>query len=299
MGLNLSQSTKMMSPADRWIDLPGLRLHAREWLPPQADNARPSFLLYHGLSSNASTWELVASGLASRGYRVLAVNQRGHGLSGKPDSGYDFLTLTGDVRQVIDHVGLTNPIIAGQSWGGNVALEFAARFPGLARGYVFVDGGFLSLRSKGTWDEVSRELTPPDLRGLSLNTVREMIKTRHPNWDPDGIALTLKNLQILPDGTVRPWLTLDRHMMILKALYDQDVVSLFAQVMEPVLICAAGDGSAMMDTKTDQVEQAAGLIPRSEVVWFEETAHDIHVDRPEDLVQSMLGFANRISHPAD
>jgi pimeloyl-ACP methyl ester carboxylesterase len=285
----------MMPPVDRWIDLPGLRLHAREWLPEHSENSRPAFLLYHGLSSNAATWDLVASRLERQGYRVLSVNQRGHGLSDKPDDGYDFLTLVEDVRQVIESTRLSEVIIAGQSWGGNVALEFADRYPGLALGYVFVDGGFLNLRSRGNWEEVSRELRPPNLTGISLTTAREMVRARHPDWYPDGIELTLKNFQTLPDGTIRPWLTLDRHMAILRALYDQDVVGLFPRVEERVLICAAADGSEMLDAKADQVALAGKSIARSEVVWFEGTAHDIHVDRPEELVQHMLRFADQLS----
>jgi len=284
-----------MPPVDRWFDLKGLRLHAREWFPAQGEDRRPAFLLYHGLSSNAATWDLVASRLERHGFRVLSVNQRGHGLSDKPDDGYDFSTLVEDVRQVIQAAGLSDVIIAGQSWGGNVALELAARYPGLALGYVFVDGGFLNLSRKGTWEDVARDLRPPDLMGISLTTVREMIQARHPEWYPDGIELTLKNFQTLPDGTVRPWLTLDRHMTILKALYDQDVVGLFPRVEERVLICAAADGSQMMDAKADQVALAGKSIARSEVVWFEGTAHDIHVDRPEELVGHMLRFAGQLS----
>ena len=284
-----------MPPVDRWIELESLRLHTRDWLPGQTEESQPAFLLYHGLSSNAATWDLVASRLERQGHRVLSVNQRGHGLSDKPDDGYDFSTLVEDVRQVIEVTGLSHVIIAGQSWGGNVALELAARYPGLALGYVFVDGGFLNLRKRGTWEVVARELRPPDLAGISQTSVRQMIRTRHPAWYPDGVELTLKNFQILPDGTVRPWLTLDRHMAILKALYDQDVAGLFPRVEDPVLICAAADGSEMMEGKAGLVALAGESIARSEVVWFEGTAHDIHVDRPEELVQHMIRFAARFS----
>jgi len=288
----------MTPPVDRWLDLQGLRLHAREWLPALSEESRPAFLLYHGLSSNAATWDLVASRLARQGYRVISVDQRGHGLSDKPEDGYDFKTLVEDVHQVIEATRLSNVIIAGQSWGGNVALEVAARNPSLALGYVFVDGGFLNLRSKGTWEEVSRDLRPPDLAGISLTTARQMILSRHPAWDPEGVDLTLQNFEVLPDGTIRPWLSLDRHMAILRALFDQEVVGLFSQVEEPVLICAAADGSEMMDSKADQVVLAGKSIARSEVVWFEGTAHDIHVDRPEQLALHMLKFADRFSNPA-
>ena len=80
--------------------------------------------------------------LYDAGHHVLAIDQRGHGLSDKPQHGYDFASVAGDVRGLIETLGLRHVILAGQSWGGNVALEVAARFPGLAAGYIFVDGGF-------------------------------------------------------------------------------------------------------------------------------------------------------------
>jgi pimeloyl-ACP methyl ester carboxylesterase len=288
----------MTQPNDRWVDLGGLRQHVREWLPVQPVKSRPAFLLLHGLSSNAATWDLVAAQLANEGFWVFSVDQRGHGLSDKPDDGYDFETLASDVVELINLLQLKHVILAGQSWGGNVVLEVAARFPGLAEGVIFVDGGFLNLRQRGTWEEVSRELRPPDLSGTPLAVIEEQIGSMHPGWIPEGVALTLKNLEVLPDGTVRPWLTLKRHMIILQALFDQDVVNLFPRVSEPVLICAAADGSPWEERKQKQVAIAAESIIRAEVQWFDGAAHDIHVDRPKELAARIIRFVEGLSQPS-
>jgi len=282
----------MNHPADRWVDLGGIRLHLREWVPDKEEPIAHPFVLLHGLSSNAATWDLVAGALSAEGHPVFAVDQRGHGLSDKPEGGYDFVTVSADLFTLIDRLDLKNVVLAGQSWGGNVLLEFAARYPGRAAGYVFVDGGFLNLRQRGTWENVSQELRPPDIAGTPSAVIKERIASMHPHWSPEAVALTLKNLELLPDGTVRPWLRLDRHMAILKALHNQEVLRLFARVREPVLICAAADGSEWDLRKRDQVAVAAELIPRAEVRWFQQTAHDIHLDRPQDLAAAMLDFAD-------
>src|SRR6266545_1920073 len=60
----------------------GVRLAVREW-----PSGGPSILLLHGLASSSHIWDLVAPRLAPR-FRVVAYDQRGHGLSGKPSSGY-------------------------------------------------------------------------------------------------------------------------------------------------------------------------------------------------------------------
>ena len=125
---------------DQWISLtdtvPPLTLHVREWRHDDADSnpgvdgsAKPPFVLVHGLASNARTWDEVAPILAANGHRVIAVDQRGHGLSDKPEGAYDFAAVTADLHALLDELELEKPIIAGQSWGGNVALAFGARDP--------------------------------------------------------------------------------------------------------------------------------------------------------------------------
>src|SRR5205823_10946826 len=83
-------------PTDAFVSLRGLRFHYRDW----GGRGRPLVLL-HGLASTARIWDLVAPLLAAR-YRVVALNQRGHGESDKPDDGYDFATITGDLAAFLD-----------------------------------------------------------------------------------------------------------------------------------------------------------------------------------------------------
>ena len=62
--------------------------------------ARPdkrAFVLVHGLASNARLWDGVGDRLAELGHASIAVDQRGHGESSKPDTGYDFASRTTSV----------------------------------------------------------------------------------------------------------------------------------------------------------------------------------------------------------
>jgi len=283
-----------MQPQDQTIQLREVKLHLRVWQPAVTRPNPPAFLLLHGLSSNARTWDRVAGQLAQAGYLAVAADQRGHGLSDKPEAGYDFATITRDLKELVAALGMDRPILAGQSWGGNVVLEAAARYPEISRGLVFVDGGFLELGSRGKWEDVSRELRPPDLAGLPRAEIVNRIGEMFPEWVPEGVEMTLGNFQQFEDGTVRPWLPLRHHMAILRALYDQDVEALFPQVHLPVLICPADDGTDWSERKRTQVENAAARLPHAEVHWFIGAAHDIHVDQPVHLAQAMLAFAARL-----
>jgi pimeloyl-ACP methyl ester carboxylesterase len=281
-----------VKPIDRFIDV-DIRMHVREWMPINVNHHYPSIVLLHGLASNAKTWDLVADQLADAGFQAISVDLRGHGLSDKPDDGYDFFTITSDLDRLFDALELSNIVLAGQSWGGNVLLEFAARFPGRAEQYIFVDGGFLSLANRGSWEEVAVELRPPDLIGIPRVLLSEKIKAMHPGWGDVAIEATLGNFEILPDDTVRPQLTLERHIAILKAMYEQNVHQLFSQVKESVLICAADDDSEWAKQKRIQIEKAHSMIDQVEVLWFKNAAHDIHVDRPRELARAILDIVNR------
>jgi pimeloyl-ACP methyl ester carboxylesterase len=268
---------------------PDLTLHIATW-----PGAGQPFVLLHGLASNKQTWRRVGQALAAAGHRVVAVDQRGHGLSDKPTAGYDFGTITDDLALLLDALGLEAPLIAGQSWGGNVVLEFGARYPRRAAGLIFVDGGILDLQqgghAGGDWEAVAQNLRPPPLTGTPRSALKQLIATHNPTWDDDGVEATLGNFETLPDGTVRPWLTLDRHMLILRALWEQRPGDLYARVQAPVLIAMADDGhgSAWTVAKHRMVATAQAALPRSKVHWFHDTAHDIHVHRPLALASLML-----------
>lgn len=274
---------------DRQLQTNGLRLAIREW----AGDLRP-ILLLHGLSSNARTWEQVANRLATIGHHVVAVDQRGHGRSDKPESGYDFATVTADLRGLITALGLEQPLIAGQSWGGNVVLEFAARHPGVAHGISFVDGGFIDfrLRPDPSWAAVERELRPPVFSGRPRPWLADRIRQNHPDWHEAGLEATLDNFETLADGTIRPWLSLDRHMQILRALWEQRPDALYPLVKEPVVLMAVAGGGTPQRAAAKRQEVAAAEqgLAHVAVHWFENSDHDLHVQQPE-LVAQLLSDA--------
>ena len=278
----------MRTPADRDIDI-GITLHIREWA-----GTGPPFVLLHGLASNARLWDEVGAILADAGHHVVAVDQRGHGLSDTPDDGYDFDTIADDLARLVRTLELQQPYIAGQSWGGNVVLTFAATHPGLARGFAFVDGGYLDLQ--GEWKEIAERLRPPALAGIPYDEMRRRIKEFNPDLDENGIDAIMGNFERHPDDTIRPHLTLDRHMTILRHLWQQNPQALYEHVQEPVLICVADDGNEeWTEQKRRQVAAAKAGLARVDVRWFHDTPHDIHLHRPAEMAGALLAHDEQIN----
>jgi pimeloyl-ACP methyl ester carboxylesterase len=84
--------------------------------------------LLHGSGSYGLQWEWVVDHISDR-IHVYALDQRGHGDSGRPDGEYSAEEGAHDVHELVDTLGLGKIIIAGNSLGGRVAQVFAAEYP--------------------------------------------------------------------------------------------------------------------------------------------------------------------------
>jgi pimeloyl-ACP methyl ester carboxylesterase len=257
------------------------------------------FVLVHGLASSLHLWDGAAEFLAAAGHHVVSVDLRGHGRSDKPDAesdpaaaaGYSTPNVAADVALLIEELGLDRPVVAGQSWGGNVVVELAAAHPSAVRGIVCVDGGVIDLSSVfATWEECAARLAPPNLLGTPFSTFKQWITNAHPTWPATGINGALSTVEVLTDETIRPWLSRSNHMAVLRGLYEHKPKDRFPLINCPVLLVPADDGSAAAWTvdKRAAVADAASRLRDSRTEWFAPAHHDLHAEQPERLA-NLLG----------
>ncbi|PRY07805.1 alpha/beta fold hydrolase [Kineococcus rhizosphaerae] len=87
-------------------------------------------ILIHGFPQTWYSWIDVIPLLVAQGYRCVVPDLRGLGDSTRPPSGYDKLTLAGDLRTLmVEHLGLERFAAVGHDWGGAVAFALAAHHP--------------------------------------------------------------------------------------------------------------------------------------------------------------------------
>jgi pimeloyl-ACP methyl ester carboxylesterase len=282
-------------PTDNVVQLStGLRLAYRDW-----GGAGQPIVLVHGLASSYSIWDLVAPILAER-FRVVALDQRGHGRSDRPDESFDFGTYVADLREFLQELKLGPAVLVGHSWGGNVVVQFGVDEPDLTTGLVLVDGGFLEISSQPgwTWERVEQDLAPPQLDGLARDELlaRASQGDLAQVWSPAVAESLLGHFEQLPGGRLRPWLRREHHMRILRALWEHHPSELWKRVICPVLLVPArrasveGRQAELQTSKERAVALAERELAQSRTLWMEDTIHDVPIHRPVELAKAIEGF---------
>lgn len=111
-----------------------LDLHLLEW-----SGEGVAMLLVHGFGNDAHIWDDFAPGFADY-YRVLALDQRGHGDSAWALHGeYEYEHFVADLTNVCDNLGIERLVLVGHSLGGRVAMLFAGLHSERLAGLVIVD----------------------------------------------------------------------------------------------------------------------------------------------------------------
>jgi pimeloyl-ACP methyl ester carboxylesterase len=102
-------------------------------------------VLCHGFPELAYSWRAQFKALSEAGYRVIAPEGRGYGISGAPAAitDYDMAHLTGDLVALLDHLGAEKGVFVGHDWGGIVIWDMPLRHPDRVAGLVGLNTPFL------------------------------------------------------------------------------------------------------------------------------------------------------------
>src|SRR5205807_1083536 len=199
--------------------------------------------------------------LSSAGHPVHAVDLRSHGDSDAPPDGYDTATAAEDLAAL----GLTGVVAAGQSWGGSVVVSLAAKPPEVVAALALIDGGWYDPANEfPSWEAAAEALRPRPIDGLPAERLREALRDSHPGWSAEAIEATMANMRIWPDGTLSRRLPVEKHMRIVRSMWDDPPVRYYASVTQPVLLMPAlpadPDRAA---ARRSRVEAAGAALPHA------------------------------------
>jgi pimeloyl-ACP methyl ester carboxylesterase len=236
-------------------------------------------LLLHGLAGYAGEWSDTAAWLV-RNHRVLGLDERGHGHSTRIPADVSRDAHVADVAYVIEHLGLGQVVLVGQSLGGSLAFVTAARHPELVRGLVVAEAcpdadpdgeGVAGIRrwlDRWPLPFASREDAVEFFGGPSLyaSSWSGGLEQREDGWWPRFDADVM--LRTLSEGT--------------SVSYWEE----WQRVRCSTLLVRAGNGFF----PTDYLQAMAARLPGARFVDIPDAKHDVHLDRPEQWRAALSEF---------
>jgi len=274
----------------RFVRVGDLQFYVQSWGEP----GRPPLFLVHGLASTSHMFDLIAEPLAQH-YSVYAYDQRGHGQSDKPSSGYEFEPIARDLDQLATALGYVDqPLtVIGHSWGAYTALYYAATRPERTAKVVLLDGGIRPLRDLfPTWAEGEVGLAPPPYIDMSVDDIKRFIRQwQAAGYRPETEPLALTVFDLSDPHNVHAYLNRDNNMQIARALWEFQPTDYYARVRCPMLIVNAVDPGKTIDSRMQAyAEQAETLSRFARVHWMLDTIHDIPWHRPQQLIAVLADF---------
>jgi len=234
-------------------------------------------VLLHGLAGHAGEWDVPARRL-SPAYRVVAIDQRGHGASERHPSDVSRAAYVADVIAVADRLGLRRPVLVGQSLGGHTAMLTAAAHPGRVRALVLVEAG-----SGGP-----NPNAPADIG-------RWLDSWPTPFPSPEAAAAFLGGGPVgegwaagLEERDGGWWPRFDRDVMV-RSLAENAQRSFrheWTQVACPTLLVLAQSSFVPPQEADEMLRQR----PATTAMSIPGTGHDLHLEQPGTLYTALSGF---------
>lgn len=240
-------------------------------------------LMLHGVGGNRRNWASQITSL-SQSYLAVAWDARGYGDSDDYEGEFAFSDVAADLLRVIDHFGKRRAHLIGLSMGGNIALDFAMRFPDRVHTLVLADtdtgmghlskeerAQFLALRSKPVLGGVPLEqIAPPIVESLVSKSASEAARLE------------------LTDSILR--LHRRSYVKAVKAVLDFTLPGRLDRIVAPTLLVVGEE-----DTLTPPAlsEEMCGEISNSELVLIERAGHLSNVEQPAQFNRVVAEFLAR------
>lgn len=275
-----------MEPVDRFIVANGVRIHFLEWGPTEG----VPILFLHGSTGNAHNWDQVAVDLA-HDYRVLCLDQRGHGDTEAPADGYRVQDFTQDLDAFVRAANLPPFILMGLSLGSRVATYYGGMRPQNLQAIVLVDPSFDM--SEAVQEEFIRNVvTQPESYG-SQDEVFKVLRGRasHAYRSDASIRRQIETgMRRRADGRLE-WKYNRRAVVASLSHAREDIWFSAANIAVPTLIMR---GSASPVATTASVRRMLESIQNSRLCVIERANHGIQQDNPAGFLAAVRPFLEEV-----
>jgi pimeloyl-ACP methyl ester carboxylesterase len=274
-------------PTEFWVDSGGVRIHGYDW--GGARDGAPVIML-HGAGGTGLSWNMLGPRLVAalgQSYRFVSIDQRGGGLSDKPEREYEAEYFGRDVLAVQHALGGAPATLIGHSRGGWQSAFTAAAWPTEVERLVLVDPARISFASVADADEFYGKVRTYQGPFASADAAIEHAQRVQPDayWGPERQAAVLNGLLEGPDGTLfgkMPHRVIDQ---LQRVRLDADIVRpMMANISVPTLLFVS---SRSNQARQNQKLEYAQLITGTEVIMLDGT-HNLAHDCVEEMATAIV-----------
>ena len=249
-----------------------------------------TIVFIHGWPLNSAMWEYQITQLPQKGYRCITYDRRGFGNSDKPAKGYDYISLAGDLKSLIDELDLIDVTLVGFSMGGGEIAKYFSLFEGAKVSKVVLISAVVPymLQTEDNPDGVPQE---------ALNQMAEAMQKDRPAFmesfakDFFGVSLLSHPVSeaFLADNLTQvmkasPIATLECANSFASTDFRNDVTT----INVPTLIIHGEKDKTVPIKPTG--EQTAIAIKGSRFIVYEGAPHGLYYTEREKLNQDLIDF---------
>ena len=289
---------KPSPPRSKFVEVNGVKLHYLEWPGP----GRPLVFL-HANSYCGGVWSPLAARL-SDSFCVFALDMRGHGLSDKPETGYDWGSLRDDLVGLLQSLDLRETLLVGHSRGGGATVLTAAACPERVRGLLVYEPNIAPLRVLSEQEDSNRmpidAIVARAMRRRTVFTSRQELFDRYSQenalkqWKDECLWAYIEHGTALhDDGQAEllcpPWVEAQYYREMLRT----DAWTEMRPLQLPTLLCH-GDSRPAMGPGHGLLEGLRSVAPQCQVVTMSGATHFGPMEQPETFEVIIREFASSL-----
>jgi len=247
-------------------------------------------VLISGWPLSKEMWEYQIDDLVSSGHRVISYDRRGFGKSSQPWDGYDYDTLTDDLKALIDQLKLEDITLVGFSMGGGEVVRYFSRHAGKNVSSVVLIGAITPYMLK-------TESNPHGIPQEMFDAMLDQIKSDRISF-LDDFGNTFFGVSMLNKPLSTPLLEYYRMLCSVasprataecaKAFSSTDFRSEMKSIHVPTLIIHGDEDKNVPIEATGK--ESAKVIPDNTFIIYEGAAHGLFYTQREKLNADLLNF---------
>ncbi|HBR2012586.1 alpha/beta hydrolase [Klebsiella pneumoniae] len=267
----------------------GVNIYFKDWGPKEAQ----PIVFHHGWPLSADDWDNQMLFFLAEGFRVIAIDRRGHGRSDQVSEGHDMDHYAADVSAVVEHLDLHNAVHVGNSTGGGQVARYVARY-GQPQGRVAKAVLISAVPPLMVKTEQNPGGTPIEVfdgfrKALAANRAQfylDVASGPFYGFNRDGAEIS--------QGTIQNWWrqgmigSAKAHYEGIKAFSETDQTEDLKSITLPVLVMQ-GDDDQVVPYKNAAILQDK-LLPNSQLKIYPGFPHGMHTSHADTINADLLAF---------